>query len=64
MVDFVGLAVHLVVWTPLLTLTLGRVGISQFVQKKKPKTKQQCGRKKQTNTDLELQNLGDEVWHF
>ena len=33
-VSFVSLAVRLVVWTPLLILTLGCVGISQFVQKK------------------------------
>ena len=30
---FVGLAVRLVVWTSLLILTSGRVGISQVVQK-------------------------------
>ena len=46
---FVGLAVHLVVWT-LLILTPGRVGISQVVQKSLKNSKQQTegGRKKQT----------------
>ena len=30
---FIGLAVHLMVWTPLLILTHGRIGISLVVQK-------------------------------
>ena len=33
MTSFVGLAILLVVWTLLLTLTPGRVGISQVAQK-------------------------------
>ena len=52
-------------FTPLLSLKPRRVGISQVVQKnKKKKIKKnenqttKSGRKKQTNTDLELQDIG------
>ena len=48
---FVGFAIHLVVWTPLLILTPGHVGISQVVQKSLRNNKQKAkgGRKnKQT----------------
>ena len=61
---FVGLAIHLEVRTPLLTLTPGCVGISQIVQKSLRNNKQRVEGKTLTNTDLELQNSGGKVWHF
>ena len=45
--SFVGLAVRVVVWTLLLSLTPGRVGISRVVQKKKKKAKKNKTKKQQ-----------------
>ena len=63
-VGVVSLGVRLLVWTTLLTLTPGRVGISQVVQKTKIKQQTKGGRKKQTNMDFELQTLESEVGTF
>ncbi len=49
MVSFVDLAVHLVVWTPLLILAPGCVSISQIVKKKNLLKITEEGRKKLTH---------------
>ena len=59
---FVGLAVRLLVWTPLFLLTSDRVSISQVVQKSLKIANKQQRRKKQSNTDLELQNARMWSW--
>ena len=56
---FVGLAVCLVVWTPLFILTLGLMSISQIVQ-----TTNRGWKEEQTNTELNLQLQEDEVGTF
>ena len=61
---FVDLAVRLVVWTPLLIITPGHVGISQIVQKSSRNNKQGGGKKKKTSIDLELQTQESEVDTF
>ena len=58
----VGLAICLVVWTLLLTLTPSFVGILQVVQKSLRNNRVEG--KTLAKMDLELQNSGGEVWHF